>query len=299
MLLARLDIDYEIIILTECWLYDNSPLPKLKNYECTASTRNYNQNDGIVVYTKERSLWQTSEPTESIEANCLLTTLGSEFAIVAIYRPSSFKKTEIFVNELNKLLTKLKTFRNIIIMGDQNIDIKDGNQDSRSSDYLDMLTLNGLLPAHTIPTRFNNCIDHCFVKTKHSTSTIVCDTTTTDHSCVMISLSKYPVQNSTKRYKKKIDYVATIKELEKFNWDVVLLDKNCNTATNIFLSILTRALDKYTLYVTNSHRKNIIKPWITPGLIRCMRNRDNLHLKLKKDSNNAILKISSPLCILF
>ncbi|KAJ0179100.1 hypothetical protein K1T71_004812 [Dendrolimus kikuchii] len=37
---------------------------------------------------------------------------------------------------------------------------------------------------------------------------------------------------------------------------------------------------------------NCLKPWITPGLIRCMRHRDRLHLKCKKDPTNIILNKS-------
>jgi hypothetical protein len=41
-----------------------------------------------------------------------------------------------------------------------------------------------------------------------------------------------------------------------------------------------------------SNRKRTRKPWITPGLLRCIRFRDRLHLKLKKNPHNLTLQIS-------
>lgn len=61
VLLSRLNIDYEVIILTECWLSKNSILPKLQNYKPIATNQNFNQNDGIVIYLKENIPFITLE----------------------------------------------------------------------------------------------------------------------------------------------------------------------------------------------------------------------------------------------
>lgn len=292
VLLERIEIDYEVIILTECWLSKNCILPKIQNYRSFATTRNFNQNDGVVVYVKDDVMCKTTEPTEYIEANCLITTLGLEYAIISVYRSPSYKKIDVFLKGMDQILQKLKQYKNIIILGDMNIDIKVGSRDNRSSDYLDLLALHGLLPSHTLPTRFNNCLDHSFLKTKRAVTTIVCDTATTDHSCVMTSLSNYTEPHiSNIRKVKKTDYIAAIKDLEQINWIELLTNLDVNAATNLFLSHVTRCLSKFTKLVTISRSKHNIKPWITPGLIRCMKNRDHLHLKLKKDPDNAILKI--------
>lgn len=178
------------------------------------------------------------------------------------------------------------------MLGDINIDVKADSQDARAPDYLDMLAINGLLPAHTLPTRLNNCLDHCFIKSRLPISTIVCDTTTTDHSCVMVSISNHRTPKAILRKIKKTDYSAAIKELESINWPELLMHKDANKATSTFISLISNTLNKYTNYRTISRSKHTIKPWITPGLVRCMRNRDRLHLKLKKDPNNAINQIT-------
>lgn len=40
------------------------------------------------------------------------------------------------------------------------------------------------------------------------------------------------------------------------------------------------------------HKRIILKPWITPGLLRCIRNRDNMNRKLWKDAENYILMVT-------
>lgn len=39
--------------------------------------------------------------------------------------------------------------------------------------------------------------------------------------------------------------------------------------------------------------KRILKPWITPSLLRCIRNRDKMHQKIKHDPTDTILKTSN------
>jgi hypothetical protein len=49
-------------------------------------------------------------------------------------------------------------------------------------------------------------------------------------------------------------------------------------------------IHKYKEITKVSRRNKITKPWITPGLLRCIRNRDLMHLKLKHEPDNIILK---------
>lgn len=48
-------------------------------------------------------------------------------------------------------------------------------------------------------------------------------------------------------------------------------------------------INSQTIKVPN--RRKIVKPWITPGLLRCVRHRDSLHKKSRKTPDNDNLKL--------
>lgn len=51
--LSCLSFDIDVLVLTECRLDSEKPIPFLCNYVTLASTNNLNQNDGVVVYVKK------------------------------------------------------------------------------------------------------------------------------------------------------------------------------------------------------------------------------------------------------
>uniref|UniRef100_A0A2H1WQ67 SFRICE_039597 n=1 Tax=Spodoptera frugiperda TaxID=7108 RepID=A0A2H1WQ67_SPOFR len=65
-----------------------------------------------------------------------------------------------------------------------------------------------------------------------------------------------------------------------------------NQATDYLISTLNYAVDQNTRSVTTTRRKHILKPWITPGLLRCMRNRDNLYKKAKRNPNDDTMQLT-------
>ncbi|KAF9809770.1 hypothetical protein SFRURICE_000251 [Spodoptera frugiperda] len=63
VLLESLEINCDVIVLTECWLSSQTAnLPSLDGY-CTHKTNsNMNQNDGVVVYIKNNLKVLVEEP---------------------------------------------------------------------------------------------------------------------------------------------------------------------------------------------------------------------------------------------
>ncbi|CAG4930574.1 unnamed protein product [Parnassius apollo] len=81
VLLKRLEVDCDIIILTESCLGSDSLLPNLNGYSSHATTKHALQNDGIMVYAKSDINITFEEPT-FLEENCLVMKLGLENAIL-------------------------------------------------------------------------------------------------------------------------------------------------------------------------------------------------------------------------
>jgi len=62
--LHRLNINSDIIVLTECWLAKQYNIPIIPGYRMyrNRSNINYNQNDGVIVYAKNHLNVSVEEP---------------------------------------------------------------------------------------------------------------------------------------------------------------------------------------------------------------------------------------------
>lgn len=74
-LLARMETEPDVIVLTECWLSQTSNLPSIINYTSSQTLHNPIQNDGVVVYIKNNIESNSYEPSFS-DANCLVTAVN-------------------------------------------------------------------------------------------------------------------------------------------------------------------------------------------------------------------------------
>lgn len=185
---------------------------------------------------------------------------------------------------LDYLLDTLKSSKELILAGDININILAGSNDNRKSDYLCLTSEHGLVPAVTIPTRENSCIDHILVRTKCESKAVVCKTSVTDHDIPIFGL-KLKCENSNTHsptQQRKTDFSAVAAELEKYDWSHITSNNDVEEATQAFTSHLNATIEKHTCEVNISRSKQIKKPWITPGILRCTRHRDKLHLKCRK-----------------
>lgn len=287
-MLARLKFDCDIIVLSECWLSKVSSLPTIEGYSSHKTSRNYNQNDGVVVMINDRHNFEVEEP-HFVEANCLVIKFGTNHvAIIAIYRSPSFKNLDNFLSSLNDLLDKLSHFCNIVITGDININIL--NDDANSSAYLDITSFYGLLPAIYSPTRGKNCLDHVIVRTNQSAITFNLQTTISDHNAILFCLN-YKKSRKARDIKviKKINWEGAVRDCSGIDFGLIYNEVDPNSATSMFVNMMSDLILKHTLILKIPRNKTLLKPWITTGLLRCIRNRDMMHLKTKKESNNLIL----------
>lgn len=290
ILMSRSKIDWDVIVLTECWISNNQFIPIIDGYKSAFTTNNKTQNEGVIVYYKLSHSFSITEPTIE-DANCLIIKLNTQTVLLGIYRPPSTRNISKFLDSLNNILLNLKHYKNIFLTGDINIDISSSTPDSRTEHYLNLLASHGLLPAHYIPTHTLTCLDHVIAKTKLSVKCLVAYTTLTDHYSVILSLLTTPASHQRKETIKRIDYNALDVKISNIDFNCIYLLDNPNDATCCFLNTLNSAVSSSSKIINVSRRKRIIKPWITPGLMRCMRNRDNLHLKSKKHPKDTNAKI--------
>lgn len=290
--LSRLQFLPDVIILTECWINEDSPGLTLPNYTYHSSTQFINQNDGIIIFTKTELNVTIEEPAFQ-DANCLVVHIGNELSIVSIYRTPSVQNIDRFSNSLEIALQSLKN-ESRLILGDININISNDSSDRRALDYLDLTGHYGYIPGHTLPTRGPSCLDHAMVNSNKKTKVIICNTDITDHCTVIVGVERQPASNAEKadsaRTYTKINYDAITQDLANLDWTEFFRLEDVTEAVSYITDILRGLIAKHT---TTKYRKNeevIIRPWITPNLLKCIRKKDNLHLTAKKNQNDVSIQ---------
>lgn len=283
VLLSRLLFPPDIIILTECWL-DNSPLCyEIDNYIYHSSKTYLNQNDGIVVYTKSSLQVSIVEPLFK-DSNCLLINVGNELSLIALYRSPSHHNIDNFCDSLSTILSSCRA-DTCAIVGDINIDITTGHTDRRAPDYLDITSHYGYFPGHTLPTRGDNCLDHVMLNTRKSATVIICKTGITDHETIVCGFHRQQSKTCTEQSRIRIDYPNLLKDIEMESWDWLY---ECTSVTNAyeqFVEVLSYKINLHTYRHTSRSSDHILKPWVTKGLLKCIRRRDLMHVNARKKEN--------------
>lgn len=295
--LAEILFEVDVIVLTECRLNASKPIPSLTNYNSFTTTNHLNQCDGVTTYVKNNHDSCVVE-IKLEQASCLQIKVYN-MIILCIYRSPSITNADNFINSLITHLETIKSFEKIIIVGDININIlsktnERSNERINRLNYLNALSMHGLLPGHYLPTRENSCLDHYIIKlnkAKNSAAIAVLHTSTTDHRMLLLNISKVSSLTSTRKNKTIIDYEKAIQDLNVNLIDLLQLN-DPNILTKVLINKIQKSLKDNTQLVYISRSKRILKPWITHGILRCIRNRNNMQLKLRYNPNDAVLKIT-------
>lgn len=288
--LSTFKFETDVIILTECRLNKNKPIPQLNNYSSFKTTYQLNQNDGVVVYVKTNLNHKIKE-VELNEASCLRLDILNNI-VLCIYRSPSNKNADNFINSLSTYLEKNKTKKNIIIAGDININIKPSTnelpQDYKNRiKYTNTLSNFGILPGHTKSTREKTCLDHIMLninEKKYIASIAILQTSTTDHYTIFLNLSKQKSKHVINKTFTKVDYENAVISLQNSNISELLYCNDPDKLIDDLTKKLTQAILKNSILLQIPRSKRIIKPWITTGVLRCIRNRNKLQKKNEKRS---------------
>lgn len=158
-----------------------------------------------------------------------------------------------------------------------------------------MLAMHGLLAGHSLPTRGDNCLDHFILKldkNKKAASVVVLDTTVTDHSMIFMKLCNVTMAHNCAKTKTIVDFEKALMTLKESNICELNFIKDPVALAELLIGKLRYCLQQNTITTVIPRNKRIIKPWISVGILRCIRNRNDMQKKLRLDSNNDILKIT-------
>lgn len=216
--------------------------------------------------------------------------------IGCIYKHPCMDITEFNV-EIRKLLNKLSSeHKNIILMGDFNINLLNYDNDSATAQFLDQLLSNSLYPTISTPTRITNksktLIDNIFlnlINQKFIAGNI--NESISDHMPQFLILNKQKKENLTKieteitkRNFNKFNEDNFINEISIINWDnsIDLHKKDPDFSLDQVLNKTYEVFDRHAPLEKVSNRKLKKKnlPWITKGIKASIRERNKLQRKV-------------------
>lgn len=218
------------------------------------------------------------------------------------YRPPNQDTVAEFTNYINNVTAALsKEKKDLVYLGDMNINLLNYATDRRTADYLDTLLSHGLLPKITVPTRVTHekgtLIDHIFLKTSDTSDdsvsgTLRCDIT--DHYMNFLYLE----------YAHKISHPSHISyrpftqnNIRKFNESLEACDMSDVYGTRDPSLAYDHLIDNYTHILDNvipmktvrfnkyKHKK---EPWITTSILKSIKHRDKLHGNMINEKNHVI-----------
>lgn len=292
IILARLNISFDAIVLSECWISETSIIKQIEGYNSHNTLKYINRSGGVIIYVNKKWTPEITEP-DLEDANAMIAHVPDVFTLFGIYRSPSFRNPSNFITSLEKNLKSLKRTPCLIVAGDINLNIMDLSAgEENTSSYLNLLTAYGLISCIDSPTHAKSCIDHIFVSADCRAKSIVCPTDLTDHSLTMVGVTTVTSKTCPlKRTRLIIDYEGLKYDVAKISWPPVTNSSSLDDIVSNFSSVLTNAVEKHSRVVKISHSKFNIKPWMTPGLIRCSKHRDKLHSEARNNPNDNLKRL--------
>ena len=300
---------FNVICLQECWIRDQSDTCtfQIPGYDCVAQGKSSSERGGLITYVdnlfqyeviqsiNEYELWEGQ--IIQVKGGCL----RKEIIVGNIYRPPRTlrEQTKQFINEFTSLVQDLdNTNFNIVLAGDYNLNLLKINENEICCEFFDLLTSHSLFPHITLPTRLTNgggtLIDNLFCKlnksiTKNTAGILL--NQLSDHLPCFTLLETDIAHNSktkfTRIFKQNDDVIQQIKneinssELHK-NLDTSQT-ANPNASYNVIMNVIETARKKHMTgkFVKFNKYKHKKSKWITYGILKSIRFRDNLYKKLK------------------
>ena len=215
-----------------------------------------------------------------------------------IYRHPSMNINEFNNNYLNPLLHKISMEnKNLVLMGDFNINLLNAEHDANISNFVDILSSYSLLPHINLPTRITQhsktLIDNIFsnLNSDFFSGNILAGIS--DHLPQFLLIDKFSkysfVPNYQYRNWKKLNQEIFLQDFKDIQWNKILkFDKNdVNLSFTLLFETLDKLIEKHAPLQTLSRRskQRTNKPWITKGIIKSMYTRNKLFQSYQREKN--------------
>ena len=253
--------------------------------------------------TKPRNdLSQSLYLDKNLESSFAEIDLPNQTNIIVgnIYRHPSMSikafNTEFLIPLLHKMATEKKQ---ILLLGDFNINLLKCNEDSEIMSFLDIMNSHLILPQIYLPTRVTEhsqtLIDNIF-STPTDSGTIsgnLCHSIS-DHLpqfCLFPKLDNYGTGEDGPFFRKdwsKFSREDFLLDYFDIDWNLIFerFDFNPEQCFNIFNDKIKVLLERHvpTVKLTKRQLQTKLKPWITPGILKSISKRDFHHRRFIKST---------------
>ena len=309
-----MQFNFSVICIQESWLKDadDTSLIDLDDYTCISQGRSSSTKGGLAMYVNNQfsfKIIKLSICNTNWEAQVIKLYgggLNKEILIYNVYRPPTDLNADYrqFIDEFSNFIDSIGQKKEVIITGDFNINLLKIHERELFREFLDTLVAHSFIPKITFPTRFTQTtgtlIDNLFCKltlqitdikpgifikqfSDHQPYFIVTNIVATrvpqpKYIAIReqddVSLAKVNTELMNSNLMTKMDLTLLSDPNPNYN----LLESEIINANNKFMAIKIVKFKKY------KHKRN---NWITHGIIKSIKYRDNLYKQVKMTNTNS------------
>ncbi len=159
-LLLNSNLDY--LCLSETWLQQSTPINvySVPRYQCFRRNRAEGRGGGVLIYVKdnikcERIIFKEAGTLEYVALKIILSRQMS-FILIALYRPPSANET--FYDQLTDMLKECNHNKELILMGDYNLNWEDKGKRRKLKTITDKYNLQQLIRGPTRITKNSSTV---------------------------------------------------------------------------------------------------------------------------------------------
>ena len=293
--LANLNLNFDIIGISENWLTENNKdLYSIQNYEHIKNIRTNRIGGGVSLFIashiKYKELTQFYINNENMECMFIEVDYDSSKKIIGIvYRPPN-SNVDNFTSLLNGTLEKLQISQKPSwIMGDFNIDLMKNDIHKQTTDFINMMFANSLIPLINKPTRITShsatIIDNIFSNKFDYNTKVIQGNLTTDLSD---HFAQFHITETTQkcspsseymliRVKNQTNFDKYTNAITHFNWSGIQEYSDCNQAYRYFADSLRKIYNQsFPVQKVKKRYRNRL-PWLTDGLRKSIKYKNKLY----------------------
>jgi len=301
LLLSRLSLKFSVICVTETWSNDdNVNCLKIPGYNSYIKSRKDRVGGGVAVYIDEDLSFFPRSDLDLLEFNTMefafvqiTDNCKNKIVVGSVYRPPG-NDLKLFIDDYDKLLDKLyKGKCKLYIAGDFNVNLLNHDCHIDTEHFINSVYAHHQYPVILRPTRVcqttSTLIDNIFVDTldeAYCAGLLISDisdhlpifyiSTTQTSSAVK---PKYIVKSV--RDTKESNVSKFIDKMASTDWDQICEpgSTDVNVSYNNFLNYFSSSYDECLpcRNVKIKIRRSGYKPWITTGINKSIRRKNNLY----------------------
>ena len=313
ILLHALDYEFDIIAISESKLKNDPNIDiSLQGFHAPYCKYTEAEKGGTILYISDKLNFKPRKDLEIYAKkeleSCFVEIINKKTSneiVGVIYRHPNMDTNTFTDEKLTEVMHILSREKNkkVHIAGDFNFDLLKYSQHSSTADFYDKMTSNLLVPLISVPTKINTkndtLIDNIFSNQLNS-ETLTGNITANFSDGHLPSFAIFPKPNQNHLPKKhnlytrgkldnqeKNEYIKI--DLATIDMDIeVIVNDDAERSMNNLLKFTDQIIDKYypLKKLTKKEFKQTLKPWITTGILKSIKRKDELFRKYMACKNN-------------